>query len=223
LTTHNSPKGSLGLIGEKEAEQWFEAKEAYLALKNNWAQAGRYDDASWAYRKERRMEKATKALWRCRKYFGDQKPFPSSTRRLLGYLSPGIYEGLPRWSPLVWWFWLKYTVKWLADWFVELLRDYGESIGLVLFWMVASLLGFAAYYWRVGGIRLTDPASGSQATATSFWHYLIYSAGAFTTTVFARYQPTCDQVGLVTALQAIEGIFLVALLGFVAGSRIRRS
>jgi len=35
-----------------------EAREAYLALKTNFDSIGRYDDASWAYVKERRMERA---------------------------------------------------------------------------------------------------------------------------------------------------------------------
>ena len=34
------------------------AREAYLALKTNFESLGRYDDAAWAYVKERRMEKA---------------------------------------------------------------------------------------------------------------------------------------------------------------------
>jgi len=48
-------------IGE-ELEGWYdEAKEAYLALKNNFTEIGRYDDTAWAYRKERQMEKMCSA------------------------------------------------------------------------------------------------------------------------------------------------------------------
>lgn len=44
-------------IGEDLDGDWAVAKEVYLSLKNGFEQAGRFDDASWAYRKERRMEK----------------------------------------------------------------------------------------------------------------------------------------------------------------------
>jgi len=39
------------------AKAYHEAKEAYLLLKNNFNQIGRYEDASWAYVKEQQMEK----------------------------------------------------------------------------------------------------------------------------------------------------------------------
>jgi uncharacterized protein YjbI with pentapeptide repeats len=42
---------------EKKPEAYHRAKEAYLLLKNNFNQIGRYEDASWAYVKEQQMEK----------------------------------------------------------------------------------------------------------------------------------------------------------------------
>jgi hypothetical protein len=47
LTAHDS----------KGPEDYHRAKEAYLLLKNNFNQIGRYEDASWAYVKEQQMEK----------------------------------------------------------------------------------------------------------------------------------------------------------------------
>ena len=87
--------------------------------------------------------------------------------------------------------------------------------------MLFALFGFATYYWRIGGVWLGE-SDGTAKTATCFWHYLTYSLSAFTTTGFARFQAADDRVGFVTGIQAIIGIFLAGLLGFVAGSRIRR-
>jgi len=217
-------------IGEEldKAYEW--AKEAYLALKNNFAEIGRYDDASWAYRKERQMEKATKAPWRARgtRHYGGLLPLPAKVRTFwedfggLGIQPPAGYFSLPRWSPLVWWFWFKYTAKWLADCCIELLCNYGEGPVRVLFWMAVSFLGFAAYYWRISGVWLVE-SNGAARAATWFGHYLAYSAGAFTTTQFSQLQAADHRVRMVTAFQAIVGIFLAGLLGFVAGNRIRRS
>ena len=200
-----------GAIGEEDKGEWFEAKEVYLALKNNFEQIGRYDDAAWAYRKERQMEKACNAPWRARGIYGETELGDTREHRVSS------------WHPKVWWFYARHTLlKWPSDWFVEYLCGYGESILRVLFWMFASFFGFAAYYWRIGGVWLVEP-NGEARVATSFWHYLIYSAGAFTTTQFVKLQAADDRVRMVTAIQAIVGIILAGLLGFVAGNRIRRS
>jgi uncharacterized protein YjbI with pentapeptide repeats len=213
-------------IGEEKDERYGRAKEAYLALKNNFAEIGRYDDAAWAYRKERQMEKATKAPWRARgkRHYGDLLPFPAKVRRFweelreLGIQPPVAYLSLPRWSPLVWWFWFKYTLKWLADWFVELLCGYGESLWRVLAWMLLVILGFAAYYQVSHAVVTSSPGA-----ATSLWDHLIFSLGAFTTLQPARLQAARPGIELLTTIQAIIGISLAGLLGFVAGNRIRRS
>ncbi len=201
----------LGLaIGEELAGEYRGARDAYLALKQNFEDLGDYEAASWSYIKERQMEKACSAPWRARGIYGRTELGDTSEHRM------------PAWHPRVWWFYTRHTLKWLSDLFIEYLCGYGESIGRVLFWMFASFFGFAAYYWRIGGVWLVEP-NGEAKVATSFWHYLIYSLGAFTTTEFARFQAADDQVRMVTAIQAIIGIVLAGLLGFVAGSRIRRS
>jgi uncharacterized protein YjbI with pentapeptide repeats len=213
-------------IGEDLEKDYGRAKEGYLALKSNFAHIGRYDDAVWAYCKERQMEKATKAPWRARGkgHYGGLLPLPAKVRKFweelrgLGLQPPAAYFSLPCWSPLVWWFWFKYTLKWLADWFVELLCGYGESIWRVLVWMLLVVLGFAAYY-QVSHAVVTS----SQDAATSLWDHLIFSLGAFTTLQPARLQAARPGVELLTTVQAIIGISLAGLLGFVTGNRIRRS
>ena len=202
-------RSSLGpKVGEDREGRYDVARDAYLRLKQNFDDLGDYAASAWAYQKERQMEKACSAPWRARRFYGRQQL--------------GVKRKLPAYHPQVWWFFVRHTGEWLKDWFVELLCGYGESIGRVLFWMFASFFGFAAYYWCIGGVWLVEPDKGAKV-ATSFWHYLIYSAGAFTTTQFARFQAADDRVRMVTAIQAIIGIVLAGLLGFVAGNRIRRS
>ena len=204
-------KDQLGkAIGEERDEEYDKAKEAYLALKNNFAEIGRYDDESWAYIKERQMGKMCSAPWRARRFYGASQ------------LGDTEESKLPTWHPRVLWFYASHIRRWARDWIEELLCKYGESLRRALGWMIAEILGFAAYYWHIGGVWLVE-ANGGAKVATSFWHYLIYSAGAFTTTGFARFQAADDRVRMVTAFQAIIGIVLAGLLGFVAGNRIRRS
>jgi len=44
-------------MGETQEKHYLRAKEAFLALRNNYLSLGRYLDASWAYVKERQMER----------------------------------------------------------------------------------------------------------------------------------------------------------------------
>jgi len=51
--------------------RYLEAMEIYLTLKSTFLSAGRFDDASKAYFKERQLEKKTFAPWRAARYYGD--------------------------------------------------------------------------------------------------------------------------------------------------------
>jgi uncharacterized protein YjbI with pentapeptide repeats len=207
-------QGFLGpAIGEELARDYPGARDAYLRLKQNFDDLGDYAASSWAYRKERQMEKMCSAPWRAREFYGRSQLDDTwdwmETRRI---------AGPPTWHPRVLWFYSRHTLKWLADWFVELLCDYGESIRRVVAWMLLVILGFAAYY-QVSHAVVTS----SQDAATSLWDHLIFSLGAFTTLQPARLQAARPGVELLTTVQAIIGISLAGLLGFVAGNRIRRS
>jgi hypothetical protein len=52
---------------ERTGEAYHLAKEAYLLVKNNLNQIGRYEDASWAYVKEQQMEKMAH-FWEWRRH-----------------------------------------------------------------------------------------------------------------------------------------------------------
>jgi len=206
-----------GAIGEELEGEYGLAKEAYLGLKNNFAAIGRYRDESWAYVKERQMGKMCSAPWRARRFYGRSQLQDVWTWDEEEQASKWE-SGPPTWDPRVLWFYTRHTLKWLADWFVELLCGYGESLWRVLAWMLLVVLGFAAYY-QVSHAVVTS----SQGAATSLWDHLIFSLGAFTTLQPARLQAARPGVELLTTFQAIIGISLAGLLGFVAGNRIRRS
>jgi uncharacterized protein YjbI with pentapeptide repeats len=180
---------SLGAaIGEELAGDYPGARDAYLRLKQNFDDLGDYAASSWAYRKERRMEKL-EALQEARK---------ARQKR--------DWKGA-----------FRHSAKVAGDQLVELVCDYGESFWRVLAWMLLVILGFAAYY-QVSHAVVTS----SQDAATSLWDHLIFSLGAFTTLQPARLQAARPGVELLTTIQAIIGISLAGLLGFVAGNRIRR-
>jgi uncharacterized protein YjbI with pentapeptide repeats len=185
-------------IGEELENKWIEAKEAYLALKNNFEQIGRYNDASWAYRRERRMEK--RASW--------QKAKKAFRERHWG-------ETFDNGRKVV------------KDCGIEFVCDYGEGIGEVLRALVILWVVFAIFYGAIAGVwgPWQETSSGKIRYATrNPLHLLAFSLGAMTTLQPAGLaaRPT-KWMQAAVPFQALIGIILAGLLGFVLGNRIRRS
>lgn len=185
-------------VGEELKGKWFEAKEAYLALKNNFEQIGRYDDASWAYRKKRRMEKR-EAHQKAKEAFRE--------RHWRGVLSNSL--------------------KVARDQFVELVCDYGESICRVLLTLLALWLIFAFIYGFIAGVwgQWQETSIGKVRYITrNYCDLLSFSLGVMTTLIPAGLEarPTLCMRFLMP-LQAMLGVVLTGLLGFVLGNRIQRS
>jgi len=176
------------------------AMEVYLALKNAFVAAGRYEDASWAYIKERQMEKKTYCPLLARRYYGRELSRNCSVKSF--------------W----WWvFYLKYTVKWLQSWTAELLVGYGERPLRTIFWAVITIVLFAVMYRFSGGIN--NPTGQS----VRWLDYLHYSLATFSTIGFPDLVPNNDTAKLLTSLEALTGISLLALLMFSLGNSINRS
>ncbi len=185
-------------IGEEVARNYGWAKEAYLALKNNLAEIGRYDDAAWAYRKERLMEKlaalgAAREAWQKRDWKGA----------------------------------IRHGVKAVSDQLVEWICDYGEGIWRVLGSLMAVWIAFALIYGLIAGVwgPWQDTASGRIRYITrNPIDLLSFSLGAMTTIEPAGLgaRPILA-MRFLAPLEALLGIFFAGLLGFVAGNRIRRS
>lgn len=206
-------------IGEELAGDYGYAKHGYLTLKQNFDDLGDYGAASWAYRKERRMEKLTH--------------WPPSHiiifyKKWLPKLNDKSWRGkFQRFS-----FYLRQFASYISDWFVELLCDYGESIWRVVAWIAAVLfvIGPALVGWR-GQLKWPEENYSvyfSLPTAWQQWGYayvqnVLYMLDTFTTANFAQLEPANDLVRLISGFLAMIGIFLVGLLGFVVGNRIRRS
>ena len=192
-----------GRLGEEISEEWEEAQEAYLSLKNLWAQQGRYDDAAWAYRKERRMEKK------------------AALKRAVEARQKKDWRGA-----------IKSYVRVASDWTQELICDYGESVWRVLASIAILWVGFAILYgvfalvwgpWQEVALG-TGNIERTRATTQNVVQLLAYSLGTMTgaETVGLEAFP-CLAMQILPPVQSFLGIGLAGLLGFVLGNRIRRS
>jgi uncharacterized protein YjbI with pentapeptide repeats len=192
-----------GSIGEERDREYSRAIEAYTRLKANFESLGRYADAHWAYRRERRMRK----MWAGQQARG-------------GWEKGNRRQVIKHWS------------NWASDWFVELLCDYGGSAWRVVGWIAVTLFVVGPVLISVlGGLEWTGSHRGiysklptvRQKWGYTYFQYLLYMLDTFTTANFSGLEPETDALRIVSGLMAVWGIFLVGLLGFVAGNRIHNA
>ena len=180
-------------VGEELARDWDGAGRAYTALERNFLSLGEVESAAWAYRRKRRMQKA--AAWhRARAALRARRPLLALT------------EG----------------ARYAGDQLVEAVCDYGESVPRVLGALVAVYLLFMTLYGVTGSVtRLVGP---TRVVSHRLVDLAIFSLMAMTTsgTPSGDLMPTDTTTLLLSGTQALLGIFLTGLLGFVAGTRIRR-
>jgi len=190
--------------GQHIRRRFLEAKEIYRTLKNAFIESGRYDDASWAYIKERQMEKKTH--------------WPPSRARFCysNELEDMPIGGLGRWRRLLN-FYVRHLFAYIADWLAELTCGYGERPLRTLMWALATIFIFPFFYWLSGGIVSAEGA------ALTWLDYLNYSFGAFTTIGFSNFAAVTPLAQTLTSIEALLGISLLALLMFALGNRINRT
>ena len=153
---------------------------------------------SWAYLMRRRMQK-TAALAEARSAIAERRIGPA----------------------------LKGLATFVGDTLVEGMCNYGESVLRVFASIAVVYVGFIVIYGVSGGVNRVTPLPGGGQAAHMTRRLIdlaVFSLGAMTTSgAESSTLVTANlYVKLLTGLQALTGIFLTGLLGFVAGHRIRR-
>jgi uncharacterized protein YjbI with pentapeptide repeats len=155
---------------EDKVGSYHRAKEAYLLLKNNFNQIGRYEDASWAYVKEQQMEKMAyywEHRWRLlRRWWVLRRWRLLFRKRYLRENGWGLWWLLRRGAWDAFW-------RWMRNWAYELATGYGERPWNPIMGGLLAIVGFA------GGF-CTTRAIGN------FWDALVYSIATFATFNLAR-------------------------------------
>lgn len=199
------------------------AKEAYLALKNNFSGIGRYEDASWAHVKEQQMEKMAlywEHHWRLIR--------PLKWRRVR-FLTRGRYLRRTRFGL---WCILRHRpfiafIRWANSWLYEILAGYGERpLRPILLSAFLATLFFPALYWGTGALSGHGPAFNSLSTADIDWAGLrdsfVYSLTTFGTLSFSELQPDGTIASIISATEAFIGVLLFALFVLTLGNRMSR-
>jgi len=196
-----SPEVREKYLQQKIRDRFTDSANIYRELKKAFSASGFYNDESWAYRKERKMRKRI--------------TFQSigSDIRNRNLLSAVLN-----------------LIKWLGDWIVELLCDYGESVWRVFIWLfliifvigplVVELSGGLNWVGENAQVYFSLPTDLHRALYSYFQHVL-YLVDVLATTSFAEVEPKTDIVRFASGILSMFGIFLLGLLGFVAGNVIR--
>jgi uncharacterized protein YjbI with pentapeptide repeats len=184
-------------IGEEVAGDFKGAEKGYLALERNFEGLGDSVAARWAYCKRRRMGKL----------FAYDMAIQSFKHR----------DGSNT---------LRWYARYAADQFVEWLCDYGESVPRVMASMMTVYVLFIVLYKLTHSVVRTYQTAGGlvQVPTGKLMDLAIFSLLAMTTSgsPAVGLQPSSEVVHLLTGTEALLGIGLTGLLGFVAGNRMRR-
>ncbi len=185
-----------GAIGEETDGRFEAAVDGYIVLEQNFRTLGRAEDASWAFRRRRRMGKRLSAQ-RARAALTARAPWAATQAGL----------------------------AWFTDTAAEWLCDYGESVPRVLRALVLTLLAFAILYWATGTLEARTGVStaGLAQRHSTAVDYLLFSLDSMTTvgTSEVELRPAGQLGVLLSSVQTVIGTVLLGLFGFVLGVRMR--
>ncbi|WP_245516755.1 pentapeptide repeat-containing protein [Methylobacterium segetis] len=181
-----------GAVGEEIAGEYEAAQASYLAVEQNLKSIGSHDEASWAYKRGRRMGRHQAgrnalAAWRDRD--------PKSLARH-GY-------------------------RWAADRFVEWLCDYGESLSRIVRAFALLILVFGAFYGVTGGLIPEGSEGHPTRNVVDLVSYSALNMMTANPPEIGI-KPVGRVTNLLVGTQGAVGIILMGLFGFVLGNRLRR-
>jgi uncharacterized protein YjbI with pentapeptide repeats len=176
---------------QEMSRDYLDAKYIYLALKDNFHEIGAYDAASWAYVKERLMERETYKPQFAHLYY--------YTREVPDLISNLLWK----------WFWIsKFYVKYIWYYFRSSFYwyffGYGEKPFRTLYFCLVSISIFSLLYYFTGGLENEK----TELPPSSFVDYLLHSFGAFTTIPYLR--PVEWWAKVFTSLEAMTGVTALA-------------
>jgi len=194
-------------IWEEQDGRFAEARDVFASLKGHFEGVGDYAAANWAYKREKTMTKL--------------RTVPRGLRWLY-----------PRWRHLPDHRFEPDLPRWLSLEFSEKIANYGESLVRPIVWLLVIIALFGLIYWAGGMVtsmpgcayveRTLNSIDGCAPTR-SLSDALLFSLGAMSTIEVGDVQPYVAHVGLLTSLEALIGITLTGLLGFVLGNKLRFS
>ena len=181
-----------GTVGEERSGNLEAALDSYIVLERNFLSLGSTEDASWAYRRRRRVGRSLHA---------NQSRAALQAKHWRDSILPGA--------------------NWLGDSVAEWLCDYGESLARVARAFFVIMIAFAVIYWSTGSLTLRDGVISRHVfTPINYLLFSLDSMTTVGTSEVAL-KPSGELGTLLSSLQTVIGTVLLGLFGFVLGARIR--
>ncbi len=206
-------------ILQEEKKEFSKAKEVYLLLKNNFHSIGRYEDESWAFTKEKDMERFSHSFPCYKEAF--KKDSKIEKFPILKWIKKGYFK------------------KWIISAFSNMIYGYGEKPWNVIKTAVAIILIFALSFSFIGLgnpeiIELKGTAihqnSGNTVDLESkgllknnvirnFPDSLYFSTITFTTLGYGDFRPLEGLGRILAGSEAFLGAIMMALFVYTFARR----
>jgi len=206
------------ILQEKEKE-FSKAKEIYLILKNNFHSIGRYDDESWAFKKEKDMDRLSQS-------------FPY-------YKADLKNKGKKEKHPFLQWIQKGNFKNWIISAFWNMIYGYGERPGsvvktsvviIILFALSFSLIGIGkpeiielkgtGIYQNSGNIvDLAIKGFSENSEIRNFPDSLYFSLITFTTLGYGDFRPLEGLGRFLAGSEAFIGALMMALFVYTFARR----
>jgi hypothetical protein len=217
-------------ILQEKREEFSKAKEIYLILKNNFHNIGQYEDESWAFTKERDMERMSKSFYallnKYKKYSLFKKILMQSSVLKRVIIKIKIFEK---------WLSSKRAVKWFNLSVSDFIYQYGENpwrvirfafIIIFLFAIILNLTGIVNSDSTNLIIEFIKESQGDEYTLryfgpilVSFLNCLYFSVVTFTTLGYGDFQPAVGLSRFFVSLESIIGAITMALFVYTFARR----
>ncbi len=207
-------------IFQEKKKKFYEAQEIYLLLKNNFHSVGQYEDESWAFTKERDMERLSQSF----PYYKVDLKYKSKEENFLSILK-WIRKGNFK--------------KWIMLTFSNMIYGYGEkpwnvifSAGILIFIfaLLFSLIGIGnpeiielrgtAIHQNSGNIiDLASKGFLKNNKIRNFPDSLYFSLITFTTLGYGDFRPLEGWGRILAGSEAFIGAFMMALFVYTFARR----
>ena len=206
-------------ILQEKKKDFTQAKKVFLLLKNNFRSIGKYEDESWAFTKEKKMERMSFSLPYYKKILkadGKKEKFP-----ILKWIKKGNF------------------LKWVISGFSNMIYGYGEkpwnviraaAVIIVLFAFSFGLIGIAnpeiielngtAIQQNSGNIiNLASKGFLKSNVIRNFPDSLYFSTITFTTLGYGDFRPLEGWGRILAGSEAFIGAFMMALFVYTFARR----
>jgi uncharacterized protein YjbI with pentapeptide repeats len=211
------------ILQEKE-KKFSEAKDIYLLLKNNFHSIGQYEDESWAFIKEKDMDRFSNSFGE----FVNSRRKKSQFKKILLNIKKSLTKRIiVKFRLFKKWLFSKKAIKWFNLSVSNFIYQYGENpwrvirFALIIIFLFAIILNFS-------GIVISDrtnlmiefikKSQGDEYALRyfgpilgSFLNCLYFSVVTFTTLGYGDFQPAVGASRFFVSLESIIGAITMAL------------